>query len=202
MFFHKIFSPFSVPRAQRSNQICAIRGLILFVMCPRVDRGAGVWSPWAMFDSVKVCPIVLRPSRDGYDILCFRHPTAGHQFVKGTIEPEEPPEDAATRELFEESGLIAEVPMMPFGQKVMETTGQGWQFYIALSDDRRNGWAHDTLDDHGHRFTFFWQPLATALDETWHPMFHEVHEHVLHHMADAKVIPYLCGVPKSSGPWS
>ncbi len=145
-----------------------------------------------MFDPVKVCPIVLRPSNDGYDILCFRHPTAGHQFVKGTIDPGEPPSDAATRELFEESGLSATVPMTPFGQKVMKTTGQGWQFYIALFEGCSDGWAHETLDDHGHCFTFFWQPLEIALDETWHPVFHEAHEFVLRRMAvtDPKMISY------------
>ena len=35
----------------------------------------------------KVCPVVLRgTTADGIDILAFRHPLAGAQLVKGTIE--------------------------------------------------------------------------------------------------------------------
>ena len=37
----------------------------------------------------------------------FRHPLAGIQLVKGTVEPSENPADAARRELFEESGLVS-----------------------------------------------------------------------------------------------
>ncbi len=41
--------------------------------------------------------------------LAFRHPQAGKQLVKGTIEAIEKPQDAARRELAEESGIkIAE----------------------------------------------------------------------------------------------
>ncbi|WP_410001350.1 NUDIX domain-containing protein [Rhizobium leguminosarum] len=42
----------------------------------------------------------------GLEILAFTHPSAGNQFVKGTVEEGERPQDAAARELREESGLL------------------------------------------------------------------------------------------------
>ena len=49
----------------------------------------------------KACPVVLQGSK----LLVFRHPSAGIQLVKGTIESGEGPEAAALRELREESGI-------------------------------------------------------------------------------------------------
>ncbi|MFT3757807.1 NUDIX domain-containing protein [Thauera sp.] len=52
----------------------------------------------------KSCPVLLR--RDGeVGILAFQHPIAGFQIVKGSIEEGESPEEAAIRELAEESGV-------------------------------------------------------------------------------------------------
>jgi hypothetical protein len=39
--------------------------------------------------SRKACPVVLRRNQDRFEILAFRHPIAGCQLVKGSIEPEE-----------------------------------------------------------------------------------------------------------------
>ena len=52
----------------------------------------------------KVVPIVLR-RRERLEILAFRHPQAGTQLVKGTLENLEKAEDATLRELAEESGI-------------------------------------------------------------------------------------------------
>ena len=46
----------------------------------------------------------------------FRHPLAGIQLVKGTVEPSEKPADAARRELFEESGLNTKQPLFFIGK--------------------------------------------------------------------------------------
>ncbi len=46
----------------------------------------------------------------------FRHPLAGIQLVKGTVEPSENPADAARRELFEESGLNTKQPLFFIGK--------------------------------------------------------------------------------------
>ncbi len=52
----------------------------------------------------KACPVVLS-SVLPYKILLFRHPLAGVQLVKGTIEKGETPSEAVLRELAEESGI-------------------------------------------------------------------------------------------------
>ena len=54
----------------------------------------------------KACAVVL--SRESPPrILLFRHPQAGVQLVKGSIESGETAQQAALRELWEESGLRA-----------------------------------------------------------------------------------------------
>jgi 8-oxo-dGTP pyrophosphatase MutT (NUDIX family) len=53
----------------------------------------------------KVTAFVIRRSPDGYDLLLFKHPTAGIQIPAGTVEPGEAPETAALREAAEETGL-------------------------------------------------------------------------------------------------
>ena len=53
----------------------------------------------------KACPVVLRRTADRIEILAFRHPLAGCQLVKGTIEVEETIQHAAERELHEETGV-------------------------------------------------------------------------------------------------
>ena len=53
----------------------------------------------------KVVPVVLRVQNAETQILVFHHPLAGIQIVKGTVELNEMLEEAALRELFEESGI-------------------------------------------------------------------------------------------------
>ena len=48
----------------------------------------------------KIVPVVLRHQQQGLEILAFRHPLAGTQLVKGTIEQDEKHEQAAVRGLF------------------------------------------------------------------------------------------------------
>ena len=64
----------------------------------------------------KACPIVMQQRDKKRYVLAFTHPTAGKQFVKGTIEADESPLDGAVRELKEESGLDANVPLIPLGK--------------------------------------------------------------------------------------
>ena len=52
----------------------------------------------------KACPVILSCIA-GPRILLFRHPLAGVQLVKGTIESGETPAEAALRELSEEAGI-------------------------------------------------------------------------------------------------
>ncbi len=54
----------------------------------------------------KAWPVVIRKTPAGPEIPAFRHSQGGIQLVKGTIEPGETLEEACSRELLEESGLV------------------------------------------------------------------------------------------------
>lgn len=124
------------------------------------------------FGAEKTCPVVLRKRGAHSEMLVFRHPRAGNQFIKGTIEVGETPNDAAVRELREESGLLL-TGMTPLGRREVGPTSQVWHFFVTVLDGLPESWSHDTEDDNGHRFDFFWHTLEQPLDEGWHPMFHE-----------------------------
>ena len=53
----------------------------------------------------KVVSVILRDINQRTEILVFKHPIAGIQIVKGTVETNEELEKAALRELYEESGI-------------------------------------------------------------------------------------------------
>lgn len=55
----------------------------------------------------KVTAFVTRDLGEGPELLLFKHPNAGIQIPAGTVNPGEAPEDAALREVAEESGLTA-----------------------------------------------------------------------------------------------
>jgi len=61
----------------------------------------------------KVAAIVTRAGAAGSEVLVFDHPLDEGgimvQVPAGTIEPDEPPEQAAVRELLEETGIRAEI---------------------------------------------------------------------------------------------
>jgi len=72
------------------------------------DIGMSVSKPPEVI-SLKACPILLRPGSSGAKILAFRHPSAGCQLVKGTVEDGESLEAAAVREMLEEGGITVTV---------------------------------------------------------------------------------------------
>ena len=117
----------------------------------------------------KACPLVLRQRAGRYEILAFTHPTAGCQVVKGTIEPGETPEEAACRELREESGCVLDT-MEPLG--TVRIDGGLWHVFATLSNDLPDTWTHQTEYDLGHAFAFFWYPLEAPLDDRWDALFH------------------------------
>ena len=125
--------------------------------------------------AVKVCPIVLR-LRGGVEVLAFRHPRAGLQIVKGTVEPGEAIEAAALRELAEESGVTGARIAGRFG--VHPINGDEWHLVRVQVSDLPESWVHHCADDGGHDFAFFWHRLADGTGDAWHPVFREALSHV------------------------
>lgn len=130
-------------------------------------------SSGAMRKLEKACPLVLRYANEQTEVLAFTHPSAGKQFVKGTIEPEESPIEAANRELREESGLITTTPLISLGVHPIGELRQPWHFFKHFSSGLPETWTHQTEDDFGHTFRFIWHPLNQSLDQRWHAIFHE-----------------------------
>ena len=118
--------------------------------------------------SNKVCPLVIKISR----ILLFRHPSAGVQLVKGTIQPNETSISAAIRELKEESGLSCESIPISLGIWDAEFEDQIWEFFLcSFEGDLFETWEHITEDDHGHTFKFFWHDLHKKSESHCHPVY-------------------------------
>jgi 8-oxo-dGTP pyrophosphatase MutT (NUDIX family) len=119
----------------------------------------------------KACPVVLSSSLP-IRLLLFRHPLAGTQLVKGTIENGELPSEAALRELTEESGIAGATVETDLGCWDAEHRDQIWSFHLCRSGRHLpERWAHQTLDDHGHVFEFFWAPLDDLPYTDCHPVF-------------------------------
>ena len=100
----------------------------------------------------------------------LQHPHAGLQLVKGTIEPGESAGQAAVRELKEEAGVggivVRDLGLWRSGRK-----HHIWSFHLCQTQAfLPDTWSHYCLDDGGHAFRFFWQPLASPLSDAWHPI--------------------------------
>ena len=122
----------------------------------------------------KVVPVVLRHKNHGIDILAFHHPLAGTQLVKGTIEQGEQYEQAAIRELFEESGLSAQPNPKFLGNFILKFNQQNWYFYVCeVKGELAETWQHHCQDGGGLDFRFFWYCLDQQPDDHWHETFKE-----------------------------
>jgi 8-oxo-dGTP pyrophosphatase MutT (NUDIX family) len=118
----------------------------------------------------KACPVVTRTAGGRIEVLAFRHPIAGYQLVKGTVEIGETIHRAAERELLEEAG-IAGIANDYFGVVRMEKPAQEWHFILCRTGPLKEAWTHRTTDGGGLVFDFFWHPLADHPNENWHRMF-------------------------------
>lgn len=65
----------------------------------------------------KVTVFVLRTSPAGPELLTFLHPAGGRQLPAGSVEPDEPLEEAALREVREETGLDGLFGLTYLGQE-------------------------------------------------------------------------------------
>lgn len=122
--------------------------------------------------SARACPIVMRRdrARAGLELLVFRHPLAGTQLVKGTIEFGETPMHAALRELHEESGIPVVPEASLLGTFDVGPPWQVWHAFLVETPALPDSWSHRAPDDGGHVFRFFWHPLADDAEKNWHPV--------------------------------
>lgn len=115
----------------------------------------------------KVCPVVLQTFAGQPSILAFRHPLAGVQLAKGTLEDSEDVVAGALRELHEESGITSTSGTM-LGSSSAIDDGQFWHFVRVDCDDQPERWSFFTADEGGLLFEFFWWRLADAPGDDWH----------------------------------
>lgn len=120
----------------------------------------------------KACPVILRRQDDYWQILAFKHPKAGTQLIKGTVEMDERPEETVLRELTEESGIDETVIVQKIGQLGFRATKQHWHLFLCQPlVPPPDEWSFFTKDGGGQLFRFFWHTLAVEPDESWRPHF-------------------------------
>ena len=120
----------------------------------------------------KACPVLLRWREGHLQLLAFRHPLAGCQIVKGTVEEYEEPSETVVRELGEESGIEDARMIETWGQLLLRAEKQRWHLFLcqverALPD----AWDFYTKDGGGQTFAFFWHNLDEIAGDEWHPAF-------------------------------
>jgi len=122
--------------------------------------------------ATKACPVVVRMIDGIEHLLVFKHPLAGYQLVKGTIELGERPSHAAVRELAEESGISNAQAVGDLGSWNAGYEQQIWSFHLCeVAESLPHQWSFDTDDDGGHGFEFFWHPLNADLPTPCHTLF-------------------------------
>ena len=139
---------------------------------------------------LKACPCVVVDRQ----ILAFKHPFAGLQIPKGSVEIDESIQAAILRELHEESGISAAV----LGEKVGEfecvieagsynftkRQEQRWHLYLVIpAKPLPKRWTHAAFGseaEDGLLFEYFWQPLTKA-PAGFDPVYHRVIEMVSNH---------------------
>ena len=127
----------------------------------------------------KVCPVIIRKNNGLRQILAFRHPLAGFQIVKGTIEDGENSHAAALRELAEESGITSVSKCEFKGISDEITENQTWYFYhCTVNEDLKNAWDFFANEDGGINFSFFWFYINEELSNNWHPTFHRALDYI------------------------
>ncbi|MEZ4647322.1 MAG: NUDIX domain-containing protein [Candidatus Eisenbacteria bacterium] len=144
----------------------------------------------------KACPCVLRTGRGRAEILVFRHPLAGIQVPKGTVEDAEAIDDAVLRELREETGVTCariESKIGEFDRHVGAGEDEGgelerhvWHVYHVSTDEERPRWTHRPTGggvESKFEFECFWHRLGDS-DPGFHPVFRRVLDLCLQYMVE------------------
>jgi 8-oxo-dGTP pyrophosphatase MutT (NUDIX family) len=106
-------------------------------------------------------------------LLVFAHrdlAEAGIQVPAGTVEPGEPPEAAACREVREESGLSSQ--QVRLVRKLAEAPEPEWDqtrhvYLFEVCGPLPDRWSHRVTgrgEDAGFVFDYYWLPATPALD--------------------------------------
>ncbi|POZ63189.1 NUDIX domain-containing protein [Chromobacterium alticapitis] len=138
----------------------------------------------------KACLLLLQDGK----LLWFRHPLAGCQLVKGTIEPGEGGAQAALRELREEAGIGHARAARDLGEWQSAYQDQVWSFTLCeVAAPLPEVWTHFCADDGGLSLDFFWHPLTAAAPTDSHPLYHRALAEARRRLADVSP-PSMPGV--------
>jgi 8-oxo-dGTP pyrophosphatase MutT (NUDIX family) len=120
----------------------------------------------------KAVPVVLRRKGEKLEVLVFAHPKTGTQIVKGSVEPGESVQQAASRELAEEAGIAGAKCLRDLGIWENSASNQIWHFSeMSVAQELQDSWTHFTKDDGGHVFQFSWHPIDEPAPATCHSIF-------------------------------
>lgn len=114
---------------------------------------------------------------DGGDILLLRRqaPFEFWQSVTGSLDPGESSQDAASRELFEETGFAAEGELIDRQYSRIFTIDPRWRkrYATGVTENKEHEWhyrlgdtADISLDDSEHS-TYRWTAIDEAIDAVW-----------------------------------
>jgi 8-oxo-dGTP pyrophosphatase MutT (NUDIX family) len=152
-----------------------------------------------MANEDKAVAAVVRGTGSRRELLVFRHPIAGVQVPKGTVEPGEDLAAAALRELHEESGLTLDCVPVPVGQWDRTLDGtygeeasfdlHRWHVHLFEAPaGLREAWRHTAVgsaEEEGLVFEYYWLALDAALKYKLHPVFADTIDILLaHYRAD------------------
>lgn len=90
-------------------------------------------------------------------------------------------------ELKEESGIAPARVLRDLGCWSAGHRGQVWSFHLCSTGlALPEHWSHQTEDDNGHVFDFFWAPLDRLPFDECHPLFQRALREVLVRLEDAR----------------
>jgi len=145
----------------------------------------------------KAVAAVVRQSGGTREVLVFRHPLAGVQLPKGTVDAGEALSAAALRELHEESGLKLDVVPLSVGtwDRTLDGTfgerpsGQLHRWHVHVLDappGLPDAWSHvavGSAEEEGLVFEYRWLALDSSLKQRLQPVFEATVDLLLVHFA-------------------